>query len=72
MTHRLDQFKKPIKDFITPFNIILDVEDHALKAAHLMLKHDIDLLPVKESENLAGVVKMHDIFHEIAAFILRQ
>ena len=70
-THNLDQLKKPIKDFITPFNIIVDVEDHVLKAAHLMLKHDIDLLPVKESEKLAGVVKMHDIFHEIAAFILK-
>jgi len=70
-THNLDQLKKPIKDFITPFNIILDVEDHALKAAHLMLKHDIDLLPVKESEKIAGVVKMHDIFHEIATFILK-
>ena len=70
-THNLDQLKKPIKDFITPFNIIVDVEDHVLKAAHLMLKHDIDLLPVKESEKLAGVVKMHDIFHEIATFILK-
>ena len=70
-THNLDQLKKPIKDFITPFNIIVDVEDHVLKAAHLMLKHDIDLLPVKESEKIAGVVKMHDIFHEIATFILK-
>ncbi len=70
-TNKLDQFKKPIKDFITPLNIIIDVEDHILKAAHLMLKHNMDLLPVKESENVVGVVKMHDIFHEIAAFILK-
>jgi CBS domain-containing protein len=70
-THDLDQLKKPIKDFIIPFNIIVDVEDPVLKAAHLMLKHDIDLLPVKKSEKLAGVVKMHDIFHEIATFILK-
>jgi len=70
-THNLDQLKKPIKDFITPFNIIVDVEEHVLTAAHLMLKHNIDLLPVKESENVAGAVKMRDIFHEIAAFILR-
>ena len=70
-THDPDQLKKPIKDFIIPFNIIVDVEDPVLKAAHLMLKHDIDLLPVKKSEKLAGVVKMHDIFHEIATFILK-
>ena len=69
--NKLDQFKKPIKDFITPFNTIIDIEEHILEAAHLMLKHNMDLLPVKELENVVGVVKMHDIFHEIAAFILK-
>ena len=70
-TRKLDKLKKPIKDFITPLNIIVDVKEHVLNVAHLMLKHNIDLIAVKESENVVGVVKMHDIFHEIAAFILK-
>ena len=70
-THNRAQLKKPIKNFITPFNIFVDIEEHVLKVAHIMLKHNIDLLPVKESEKVVGAVKMHDIFHEITAFILK-
>ncbi|MFH1672601.1 MAG: CBS domain-containing protein [Pseudomonadota bacterium] len=65
------QLKRPIKDFMTPFNIIVDVEDHILKVAHLMLKHNTGLLPVKKSEKVIGAVGMHNIFHEITAFILK-
>ncbi len=66
------QLKKPIKDFMSPINTIVDVEDHILKVAHLMLnKSGINLLPVKESEKVIGVVRMHDVFHEITGFILK-
>jgi len=70
-TFNLKQLKEPIKDFMTPFNITLDIKDHVLKAAHLMLKHNIDLLPVKDSERVVGTLKMHDVFHEITAFIIK-
>jgi hypothetical protein len=67
----LKQLKKPIKDFMTPFNIIVDIKDHVLKAANLMLEHNIDMLPVKDSERVVGTLKMHDVFHEITAFIIK-
>lgn len=65
------QFKKPIKDFMSPVVIIADIEDHILKVAHLIVKHNIGLLPVKESEKVVGAVTMHDIFQEITGFILK-
>jgi predicted transcriptional regulator len=65
------QFKKPISDLMSPFNLIVDIEDHILKVAHLMLKHNISLLPVKESEKVVGIVRMHDIFKEITGFVLK-
>lgn len=65
------QLKKPIRDFMSPFDIIVDVEDHILKVAHLMLQHNIGLLPVTESGKVVGVVRMHDIFHEITGFIIK-
>lgn len=64
------QLKKPIKEFMSPFDVIIDIEDHILKVAHLMLQHNIYILPVKESEKVVGVVRMHEIFHEITAFVL--
>jgi len=61
----------PIKDFMSPFDITVDAGDDILKVASLLLQHNIDIMPVKESGNVAGVVRMHDIFHEITGLILQ-
>ncbi len=66
-----NQFKMPIKDFMSPFDITVDASDDILKVAYLLLQHNIDIIPVKESKKVLGVVRMHDIFHEITGFILQ-
>ncbi|MBU1163413.1 MAG: CBS domain-containing protein [Proteobacteria bacterium] len=66
-----NQFKMPIKNFMLPFDITVDASDDILKVAYLLLQHDIDIIPVKESEKVLGVVRMHDIFHEITGYILQ-
>lgn len=66
-----NQFKKPIKDFISPFNIIVEASDNVLKVAYLLLQHNLDIIPVKESGKVSGVVRMHDIFHKITGSILQ-
>lgn len=66
-----NQLKMHIKDFMSPFNITVDTDDDILKVAYLLLQHDIDIIPVKESEKVLGVVRMHDIFHEITGLILQ-
>lgn len=65
------QLKKPIKDFMSPLNVIVDAKDHILKVARLMLQHTVSLVPVKESEKVIGAVRMHDIFHEITGLVLK-
>ncbi len=65
------QFKMPIKDFMSPFDITVDASDDILKVAYLLLQHNIDIIPVNESEKVLGVVRMHDIFHEITRLILQ-
>ena len=65
------QFKMPIKDFMSPFDITVDAGDDILKVAYLLLQHNIDIIPVKESKKVLGVVRMHDIFHEITGLILQ-
>ena len=66
-----NQLKKPIKDFISPFSIMVEASDHILKVAYLLLQHNLDIIPVKESEKVLGVVRMHDIFHKITGSILQ-
>jgi len=65
------QFKMSIKDFMLPFDIIVDASDDILKVAYLLLQHNINIIPVKESEKVLGVVRVHDIFHEITGLILQ-
>ncbi len=65
------RLKKPIKDFMSPFDKAVDIEDHILKVAHLLLRHNTGLLPVTESDKVVGVVRMHDIFHEITGAIMK-
>ncbi len=66
-----NQFKKPIKDFISPFNIMVEASDNVLKVAYLLLQHNLDIIPVRESGKVLGVVRMHDIFHKITGSILQ-
>lgn len=66
-----NQFKKPIKTFMSPFNIIVEASDNVLKVAYLLLEHNLDIIPVKESGKVLGVVRMHDIFHSITGSILQ-
>lgn len=65
------QFKMPIKDFMSPFDITVDASDDILKVAYLLFQHNIDIIPVNESEKVVGVVRVHDIFHEITGLILQ-
>jgi len=65
------QFKMPIKDFMLPFDITVDASDDILKVAYLLLQYNINIIPVKESEKVLGVVRVHDIFHEITGLILQ-
>ncbi len=56
---------------MSPFDKAVDIEEHILKVAHLLLRHNTGLLPVTESDKVVGVVRMHDIFHEITGAIMK-
>ncbi len=53
-----------------PFNTILSIEDPIAKAAYLMVKLNIRVLPVQENNKVVGVIRMVDIFKDIARLIL--
>jgi signal-transduction protein with cAMP-binding, CBS, and nucleotidyltransferase domain len=65
------QLEKPIQDFMTAFDVTVDINDHLLKVAHLMINNNIGLLPVMESNKIMGVIRMHELFYEVAEFILK-
>jgi predicted transcriptional regulator len=65
------QLDRPVKEFMSAFDVAADVDDHLLKVAHLMINYNIGILPVKESDKIIGVVRMHDLFYEVTKYILK-
>lgn len=65
------QLVRPIKEFMTAFDVTVEMDDHLLKVAHLMVNNNIGILPVKESDKIVGVIRMHDLFYEVTKFILK-
>lgn len=70
-TSAAKQLDRPIEEFMSPFDVAAGVEDHLLKAVHLMINNNINVLPVRESGKIVGVLRMHDLFHEITEFLLK-
>lgn len=67
-----EQAKKPIKDFMSPASAMVEANDSLLKASHVMVQEQMELLPVMDGNKVAGVVRLDDIFHEIGMTLLSQ
>ena len=65
------QLARPIKDYMSGVKATIDAEESILKASHIMLHEDTYLLPVMERENLIGVLRMDELFHDITSTVLK-
>ena len=45
-------------------------EDSILKALDIMMEHNVSLVPVMKNGRLEGMIKLADIFNEVAALLL--
>ena len=64
------RLSRPVKESMSEITARLDAADSILKASHIMLQNDANLLPVMEDDKLIGVVRMGDLFHEITNAVL--
>ncbi len=65
-----EEARKSVTDVMKSFDTVLSIEDPIAKAAYLMVKLNIRVLPVKENNKIVGVIRMVDIFKDIAKLIL--
>jgi CBS domain-containing protein len=65
---------KMVKESMTDAQDIIAVEpdDRLIKVVELMVKHRLRRLPVLDDDKVIGVVRLYDIFHEVAREMLRQ
>jgi CBS domain-containing protein len=65
--------EKPVSDILVPATFFVEPGDPVTKAAYLMIRHDLVLLPVlEEKKKFIGIVRMIEIFDEISAVLLNE
>lgn len=65
---------RAVKESMTDAEEIMAVgpEDRLIKVVELMVKHRLRRLPVLEEGKVIGVVRLYDIFHEVAREMQKQ
>ncbi len=69
----MDLAKKPVSEIMTPAKFFVEPTDPLTKAAYMMIRHDLILLPVLENKKkFVGLVRMIEIFDELSNAILQE
>lgn len=61
---------KPVKEVMTPVHAAVTLEDSIAKVAYLLIMTKSRILPVLDKEKVIGVVRLVDVFNEIADVVL--
>jgi CBS domain-containing protein len=64
------RLSRPVKEFMSEVTATIDIDDSILKASHIMLQEDNDLLPVMEGDKLIGVLRMDELFNDLTSTVL--
>jgi len=65
--------EKPVSEIMAPAKYFVEPGDPVTKAAYLMLKHDLILLPVLEDKKkFVGLVRMIEVFDAISDALLKE
>jgi CBS domain-containing protein len=65
--------EKPVSGIMTPAGHFVEPDDPVTKAAYLMLRHDLILLPVLEGrKKFVGLVRLIEVFDEISNVLLKE
>lgn len=66
-----DRAEKPVSEVMVPARYFVQIDDPITKAAYLMIRHNLVLLPVLENKKkLVGLVREIEIFTELSNSIL--
>jgi CBS-domain-containing membrane protein len=65
--------EKPVSEVMVAAKYFVEPEDAITKAAYLMIRHDLSLLPVLEGKKkFVGLVRMTEIFDTLAGAIAQE
>ena len=65
-----EEARKPVCEVMTPIRAEVEVNDSVAKAAFVMLHANVNLVPVMDGEKIKGLLRMSDVFDELAKIVL--
>jgi CBS domain-containing protein len=62
--------QRPVNEVMCPIAVTVDAGAPVAKALYLMIQENVGFLPVMHSGNVAGMVRLSDLFNEVAQLVL--
>lgn len=59
-----------VSEVMSPIKVTVDTDDSLIKALLLMLKEEVNRIPVMKEQKVVGMIRLSDVFLEISDFIL--
>jgi CBS domain-containing protein len=69
-TNMREQSQRPVSEVMSPILVTVDGSAPIVKALYLMVKENVGLMPVIQDGKVAGMVRLSDLFGEIATVVL--
>jgi len=65
-----EQAERPVSEIMQPIVATCDHDDHLAKIIYKLLNQNLNLMPVLKDDNIIGVVRSVDVFHEVAKLLV--
>ena len=62
--------QRPVSEVMSPIQATVDGSAPIVKALYLMIKENVGLMPVIQESKVAGMIRLSDLFNEIAKGVL--
>jgi len=64
-----EKAKLRVGSFMKPLDVTIDFNDHVFKAIYEMNINRLSLLPIVKNDEVVGIVRTVDVFHEVAKML---
>ena len=62
--------QRPVGEVMSPIQATVDGNAPIAKALYLMIKENVGLMPVIQDSKVAGIIRLSDLFNEVATLVL--
>jgi len=62
--------QRPVSEVMSPIQVTVDGNAPIPKALYLMVKENVGLMPVIQDGKVTGMIRLSDLFNEIAKVVL--